>query len=66
VDLTLNGRPRRFDDATTVGQLVDTEVRERRGVAVAVDGEVIPRTDWDVTVLAPDARVEVVGATQGG
>jgi sulfur carrier protein len=66
VDLTLNGRRRTVGEALTVGGLVDTEVRERRGVAVAVDGEVVPRADWDTTFLTADARVELVGATQGG
>jgi sulfur carrier protein len=37
-----------------------------RGVAVAVDGEVVPRTAWETFVLPPDARVEVLTAMQGG
>jgi sulfur carrier protein len=37
-----------------------------RGVAVAVDGEVVPRSAWDGFALPADSRVEVVGATQGG
>ena len=39
---------------------------DRRGVAVAVDGEVIPRGEWDGTQLADGARVEVLQAVQGG
>jgi sulfur carrier protein len=38
----------------------------RRGVAVAVDGEVVPRSEWDSTELADGARVEVLQAVQGG
>lgn len=37
-----------------------------RGVAVAVDGEVVPRSQWRDRGLADGARVEVVGAIQGG
>ena len=37
-----------------------------RGVAVAVDGEVVPRADWDSFALPRDARVEVLSAMQGG
>jgi sulfur carrier protein len=37
-----------------------------RGVAVAVDGEVIPRDRWDDTPLGDGQRVEVVQAVQGG
>ena len=37
-----------------------------RGVAVAVDGEVVPREQWGTYALADDARVEVLSAMQGG
>ena len=37
-----------------------------RGVAVAVDGEVVPRAQWETFRLAEDARVEVLTAMQGG
>ena len=39
---------------------------EARGVAVAIDGEVVPRGRWDDVALADGARVEVVQAVQGG
>lgn len=38
----------------------------RRGIAVAVDGEVVPRTQWGAFTLADGARVEVLTAIQGG
>jgi sulfur carrier protein len=37
-----------------------------RGVAVAVDGEVLPRACWETFALPEDARVEVLTAMQGG
>ncbi len=37
-----------------------------RGVAVAVDGEVVPRADWGTHALGEHARVEVLTAMQGG
>jgi sulfur carrier protein len=39
---------------------------DARGVAVAVDGEVVPRASWETFALAADARVEVLTAMQGG
>jgi sulfur carrier protein len=39
---------------------------DARGVAVAVDGEVVPRTEWESFKLAADATVEVLTAMQGG
>jgi sulfur carrier protein len=37
-----------------------------RGVAVAVDGEVVPRSEWDSRELSEGSRVEVLSAMQGG
>jgi len=39
---------------------------QARGVAVAVNGEVVPRADWETFALTQDARVEVLTAMQGG
>ncbi|HEX3909676.1 MAG TPA: sulfur carrier protein ThiS [Solirubrobacteraceae bacterium] len=39
---------------------------QARGVAVAVDGEVLPRAEWESFRLAEHARVEVLTAMQGG
>jgi sulfur carrier protein len=64
--IVLNGDELHLDDDTTVGALVDARASDRRGIAVAVDGEVIARDDWDDTPLSDGARVEVVGAVQGG
>jgi len=39
---------------------------DTRGIAVAVDGEVVPRVAWESFALSADARVEVLTAMQGG
>jgi len=39
---------------------------QARGIAVAVDGEVVPRARWESFALRDDARVEVLTAMQGG
>ena len=39
---------------------------EQQGVAVAVNAEVVPRSQWGDVVLAAGDRVELVGAKQGG
>ena len=40
--------------------------RDARGVAVAIDGEVVPRAAWATFPLPEHARVEVLTAMQGG
>ena len=68
IAVLVNGQPRDVDDGATVAALLDTldVPPEARGVAVAVDAEVVPRGAWDRTVLADGAQVEVVTAVQGG
>ncbi|HEY3865087.1 MAG TPA: sulfur carrier protein ThiS [Solirubrobacteraceae bacterium] len=39
---------------------------DTRGVAVAVDSQVVPRSAWEAFTLSADARVEVLSAMQGG
>jgi sulfur carrier protein len=39
---------------------------DARGIAVAVDGEVVPRADWPSFAVADGASVEVLTAMQGG
>ena len=64
--IVLNGAERDLDDGTTVAGLLRALEVGGRGVAVAVDAEVVPRGAWDRTVLGEGARVEVVHAVQGG
>jgi sulfur carrier protein len=66
--ITVNGDPADLPAGALIGDVLDRLGVEpgRRGVAIAIDGEVVPRTQWDTTSLAEDARVEVVQAIQGG
>ena len=65
--IVLNGEPRERDGATIVELLADLGVEERaRGVAVAVDGEVVPRAQWPSHRVDAGDRVEVLSAMQGG
>jgi sulfur carrier protein len=65
--IELNGEPVEVTEAATVAAAVEISgAGERRGVAVAVDGEVVPRSAWEETALSEGQRVEVVGAIQGG
>lgn len=66
MSIRVNGRVRDLDGPTTVGALVDEEAADRRGVAVAVDGQVLPRTAWDDTEVTDGMQLEILGAVQGG
>ncbi len=66
--VVLNGDDTQFDDGVTVRNVIDALAlpAEGRGVAVAVDAEVVPRGQWESTILQEGARVEVLRAIQGG
>jgi sulfur carrier protein len=68
VNLLLNGQQRELPDGATVADAVTASgiPALARGVAVAVDREVVPRSLWDDTRLADGQRVEVLEAVQGG
>ncbi|MSU65055.1 MAG: sulfur carrier protein ThiS [Opitutus sp.] len=63
----VNDQARTVAAMTSVGALLrDLGLAERKGVAVAVNGSVVPRGEWPVRTLAADDRVLVIQATQGG
>ncbi|SIN21035.1 sulfur carrier protein ThiS [Micromonospora cremea] len=66
MELTVNGTGRSVPGGASVADLVSDIVPQQRGVAVAVNGEVVPRTGWSATVLRDGDRVEVLTAAQGG
>jgi len=66
VEVTVNGEPRRLPEGATVAWLVDDMGAGRRGVAVAIDAEVVLRSSWETTLLRSGARIEVLRAVQGG
>jgi sulfur carrier protein len=68
VKVALNGSEHELHDGATVVDVVAaaTGDADRPGIAVALDGEVVPRGRWGETRLAEGQRVEVLEARQGG
>jgi sulfur carrier protein len=66
VIITVNGEERELPSGATVATLADQLAAPARGLAIALDGEVVPRGNWPGTPLVDGARVEVVVAVQGG
>ena len=65
--LSVNGDVRTFDASlAAVLAHFGVDVAAARGVAVAVNDEIVRKKDWQSHVLQPDDRVEIVTARQGG
>jgi sulfur carrier protein len=64
----LNGSEKELEQETTVAALVAELAPggHDRGVAVALNAEVVPKSEWVSTSLAAGDRVEVLVAVQGG
>jgi thiazole synthase len=65
--IELNGRPHELAGGATLADAVAAAgAEDSRGVAVALNAEVVPRSEWNATPLAEGSKVEVLAAIQGG
>lgn len=64
----VNGQQRELGGGRSLADAIEAAGAplDGRGIAVAVDGEVVPRDRWEATTLDDGQRVEVVQAVQGG
>ncbi|MDO4686955.1 MAG: sulfur carrier protein ThiS [Corynebacterium sp.] len=67
MEVQLNGELQSLDGTTTIRQLVLDLAGQERGVAVAVDGTVLPLSRWEESIGALEARsIDILTAVQGG
>lgn len=68
MNVTVNGLARELEAGATVASVLAVldVPRGARGVAVALDGEVVSRSQWEQTELRDGALIEVVAAIGGG
>jgi len=64
--LWLNGAEHELADGASLADALDAIDLPAAGVAVAVDGDVVPRAGWARFALHEGARIEVLTAVQGG
>ena len=61
----VNGRDDEFI-AESVEALIARLGIEPRGIAVALDGELVRRSEWSSTLIPDESNVEIVTAAAGG
>jgi sulfur carrier protein len=66
MQVTLNGEPHSWPASKSLAEAVAVLTSATRGVAAAVNGEVVRRAAWASTQLADGDQVEVLTAVQGG
>jgi sulfur carrier protein len=66
IQVTVNGAPTDLAEGATVAALVAERSSGHDRVAVALNGDVVPRSRWTSTELSPGDRLEVLAPTAGG
>jgi sulfur carrier protein len=66
VNIVVNGEPHELAQGSTVADVVALLGRGPKGLAIALNEEVVPRTRWPATTLHERDRVEVLAAASGG
>jgi sulfur carrier protein len=65
--IRVNGETEPLAAATLAALLAEKALdTEQKGIAVALNGTVVPRSAWPATALKPGDSVEIVRARQGG
>lgn len=64
--IRLNGTSTQIPADTTLAALATDYVGRTQGIAIALDGEIVPKFDWGTTLLHQGADVDVVSIAQGG
>lgn len=67
MEITINSRPRQIDACRTLSDVMrDEGLYDKGGVAVAVNGRVVRRAQWDTFMLADGADIIIINAAYGG
>jgi len=66
VQITINGVTTDVDHQVTVADLVSRHAQVRSRIAVALNAEVVPRSQWETTHAAPGDSIELLTAAAGG
>ncbi len=66
--VSINGEQRELENGLSLSELLSRldVSSDGRGLAIALNAEVIPRGKWDETALGDGDQIEVLTATQGG
>jgi sulfur carrier protein len=66
MEIRLNGEPHALSERVTVAELLAALGHTGKRFAVERNGEIVPRSQHDGTVLKPNDRIEIVVAVGGG
>lgn len=67
MEIIINGVKQTVEENSTLQSIVVSQLGDKlKGVAVAVNNQVVPQSSWDVTSLNSNDSILIIKATQGG
>ena len=67
MDILINNQKHTVTENTTLQTIVNTQLGEKqKGVAVAVNNNVIPKLNWENHIIKSNDHILIIKATQGG
>lgn len=67
MNIYINDDIKQIGEDDTLQSVIDhVDIKRKKGIAVAVDNQVIPRNQWEHYYLKENAKVVIITATQGG
>ena len=66
MEITLNGQPKTFSGVHTVAELVESLGYQGKRIAIERNGEIVPKSTYADTPVAPGDQFEIVVAVGGG
>jgi sulfur carrier protein len=68
MELNINNKSKTFgQNSLSIQQMLDLEApNKQKGIAVAINQTVIPKSDWETTLLKSSDQILIITATQGG
>lgn len=65
--LIINNIIHEFDENTSLEKAIETlELKETNGIALVLNEEIIPRSEWQKTILFEEDKIIIIGAVAGG
>jgi len=67
MQITINNQSYTFDEHVSLEHAVESlSLEDTTGIALALNEEIIPRRQWNETILSHDDKIIIIGAVAGG
>ncbi|HOU47698.1 MAG TPA: sulfur carrier protein ThiS [Chitinophagales bacterium] len=67
MQININNQSYQFNENTSLENAIKTlDLEDTKGIALALNEEIIPRSKWNETILYNEDKIILIGAVAGG